>query len=81
MRCDGYTLYVKPENKVYSTAVHNNIRFVDNIIDSKGNGGFFIKDSDNVLIKGNKILSKTRKTKIMRSNVEFKDNYYEGKQK
>lgn len=81
LRCDGYTLFVKPENKVYSSAVHKNIRFIDNVIDSNGDGGFFIKDSENVLINGNKILNKTRKTKIMRSNVEFKNNYYEGKQK
>lgn len=79
LRCDGYTLYVKPENKKYSSAVHKNIRFIDNVIDSKGNGGFFIKDSDNVLIKGNKILSKTRKTKIMRSSVEYKNNEFKGK--
>lgn len=78
-RCLGYTLYVKPENKKYSSAVHENIRFIDNIIDSKGEGGFFIKDSEKVIIKGNKILSKTRKTKTMRSSVEFNDNKYEGK--
>lgn len=79
LRCIGYTLYVKPENKNYSGAVHKNIRFINNIIDSKGEGGFFIKDSDNVLIKNNKILRKTKKTKILRSNVEFDENKYEGK--
>lgn len=74
LRCIGYTLYVKPENKKYSGAVHKNIRFMNNIIDSKGEGGFFIKDSDNVLIKNNKILRKIKKTKILRSNVEFDEN-------
>lgn len=78
-RCIGYTLYVKPENKKYSSAVHKNIRFIDNIIDSKGEGGFFIKDSEKVIIKGNRILSKTRKTKTLRSNVVFDDNIFEGK--
>lgn len=79
LRCIGYTLYVKPENKKYSGAVHKNIRFIDNIIDSNGEGGFFVKDSDEVIIKGNKILSKTRKPKTLRSNVEFDDIKYEGK--
>lgn len=79
LRCIGYTLYVKPENKKYSGAVHKNIRFIDNVIDSNGNGGYFIKDSTNVVIKGNRILSKMRKTKTLRSNIEFNDDEYEGK--
>lgn len=74
LRCLGYTVYIKPENTVYEGAVHKNIRIIHNTIDSKGQGGFFVKDSDDVIIANNKLLSKTRKTVIKRSKVTFENN-------
>lgn len=51
LRCLGYTVYIKPENTVYEGAVHKNIHIIDNTIDSKGQGGFFLKTRTRSLLQ------------------------------
>lgn len=70
-RCIGYSVQIKPENIVYKGAVHKNIRIYDNVIDSNGEGGFYVKASDEVFIADNEIIGETRQTYIKNSTVEF----------
>lgn len=70
-KCKGYTLMVKPENRVHRGYVHSNITFCDNVLDSDGEGGFYFKSVEGAKVFGNKIQGKCRKTVIKRSSVEI----------
>ena len=73
-RCVGYTLNILPENKIHKDYVHSNIRFIDNTIQSEGQGGYFMKSSKDITIKGNKIIGKTKQTKIINcDNINIED--------
>jgi len=60
-RCLGYTLFIKPENIRFNGYVHKNIKFINNTIEShNGNGGFFVKDSENVVLADNTVIGKIK---------------------
>lgn len=70
-RCVGYTLFVKPENTKFAGHVHKNIKFINNTIESaNGQGGYFVKDSDNVVISGNTVKGKILPPCYKNSNVK-----------
>lgn len=70
-RCIGYSVQIKPENAIHKTYVHTNIKILNNIIDSAGEGGFYIKSAQ-AMLSGNKIIGKTRETYIKNSDVMTK---------
>lgn len=72
--CRGYTLIVKPENRRYGGAVHRNVTFEDNTIDSRGQGGFYFKDCEDVSVTNNRIKGSVKKTKTLRCDPQFRNN-------
>lgn len=68
-RCEGYTLAIKPENTRSAGYVHRNIRIVQNVIDSNGQGGYYLKDADQVQIADNTVRGKIRRTVCKNSNI------------
>lgn len=71
-RCIGYTVQIKPENSVHKGYVHQNIVVKNNTIDSNGQGGFYVKSADKVVIENNTIKGKTKKFHCKNSNVSYK---------
>lgn len=49
------TILIKPENKVYEGAVHENIRIIDNTFNVNNKCQIDAYSSDNILIKGNNL--------------------------
>lgn len=65
------TILIKPENKVYDGAVHENIRIIDNNFKTNNKCQVSAYSSDNILIKGNNLARESIKTNKC-NNVEIK---------
>ena len=65
---EEYDILIKPENTKFEGFVHNNITIVNNEFSSLNNGGIFVKDSGNVVIRDNIIKEKDFKITNKNSN-------------
>ncbi len=66
---EGYDIFIKPENLKHEEYVHKNITITGNVFNSDLTGGIYVKSSDNVVIKDNKIKEKNFKIEVKNSNV------------
>ncbi|MGN1329550.1 MAG: right-handed parallel beta-helix repeat-containing protein [Eubacterium sp.] len=65
--CGGTPILIKPENRVYAGAVHKNIKLIGNTFKKYNGYCITAKDTDGILLKGNKF-SNTKKIKTKNCN-------------
>ena len=71
--CGGTPILIKPENRVYAGAVHKNVKLIGNTFKKYNGYCISAKDTDGILLKGNKF-SGTKKIKTKNcSNVKTQD--------
>lgn len=68
--CKGkYNFCIMPENKAHGGYVHQNIKILDNIINTDG-GGLYLKSAGDIVFKGNIINGKGFKKDITNSSLQ-----------
>lgn len=65
--CGGTPILIKPENRVYSGAVHKNVKLIDNTFKKYKGYCITAKDTDGIFLKGNKF-SSSKKIKAKNCN-------------
>ncbi len=80
MNCDGNAIFIRPENKEYAGAVHENILIENNLFCLKGRKAYNIKDTKNVVIRNNSYMEVSQKDDwVLFDNVSelsFEDKPY-----